>query len=340
MSSTSEFLKFEPLSLFDKLRLGAGIFYTSKLNNWKRLEKLYVKTWLLRVFGRRNYEKMWEPLLRAKLGSAREQTSAAFIWATIKRYYGTRQSSSKKEMMGCVRGGYHSILNHIGDYLLSHGTRIATNYPTVKIAASGSGQINIQSPNNPPFEFDRVVATVPNPEIAKLCNDLDPDFKSRLEAIRYLSVICASLVLKKRLTPFYVTNLTDADLPFTGLIEATHIMPPEVLNGKSLIYLPKYAPPGDSFYKKSDDEILEIFIRSLKEMFSELSDEDIIVRSIHREPFVQPIQEIGYSEQILPIKTPIQNFFMVNTTMILNSTLNNNQVIRLARKAADIVAQR
>jgi protoporphyrinogen oxidase len=59
MSTTMEFLKFKPLNLLDKFRLGAGIFYTSKLNNWKRLEKIYVKTWLTRVFGRRNYEKMW-----------------------------------------------------------------------------------------------------------------------------------------------------------------------------------------------------------------------------------------------------------------------------------------
>ncbi len=99
MSNTLEFLKFKPLSLLDKLRLGAGILYTSKINNWKRLEKIYAKTWLKRVFGRRNYEKIWGPLLKSKLGTAGEKTSAAFMWATIKRYYGTRESSSKKEMM-------------------------------------------------------------------------------------------------------------------------------------------------------------------------------------------------------------------------------------------------
>ena len=79
MSSTMEFLRFKPLSMLDKIRLGIGILYTSRINNWKRLEKIYVKTWLIRVFGRRNYERMWEPLLRSKLGTASEKTSAAFI---------------------------------------------------------------------------------------------------------------------------------------------------------------------------------------------------------------------------------------------------------------------
>ena len=35
MSTTSEFLSFQPLSLWDKFRLGAGILYASKINNWK-----------------------------------------------------------------------------------------------------------------------------------------------------------------------------------------------------------------------------------------------------------------------------------------------------------------
>ena len=39
MSTTMEFLQFKPLSLIDKLRLGAGILYTSKIKNWNRLEK-------------------------------------------------------------------------------------------------------------------------------------------------------------------------------------------------------------------------------------------------------------------------------------------------------------
>jgi protoporphyrinogen oxidase len=338
MSTTMEFLKFKPLGLIDKFRLGAGIFYTSRLNNWQRLEKIYVKTWLTRVFGRRNYEKMWGPLLRSKLGTASEQTSAAFIWATIKRYYGTRESSSKKEMMGCVRGGYFSILNNIQEQLLSNGTRIVTDYTVKNIESSNENKITVKSPDGSPLEFDSVVATTANPVINRLLPDLSADYKSKLEAVRYLGVICVILVLKKSLTPYYVTNLTDPDLPFTGLIEATHVIPPEILNGKTLIYLPKYVTPDDSLNEKSDEEIIEDFLKALKRMFPDLSDDDIITRSIHREPYVQPLQEIRYSEKIVPMKTPIKNLYIANTTMILNSTLNNNEVIKLARKAADLVA--
>jgi len=338
MSNTMEFLKFKPLSLLDKLRLGVGIFYTSKINNWKHLEKIHVKTWLNRVFGSRNYEKIWDPLLRSKLGTASEKTSASFMCATIKRYYGTRRSSSKKEMMGCVKGGYHDILNHIRERISNNGTQIFTDYAVKNIKSINEGKINIQLQDSSYLEFDRVIATTPNPIIKSLLPNMGNGFASQLEAVNYLGVICVSLVLKRSLTPYYVTNLTDTDLPFTGLIETTNVIPEEVLDGKALVYLPKYVTPDDPFNEKSDKDIFDVFLKALKRMFPDVSEKDIITYAVHREPYVQPLQEIGYSENIVPMKTPIKNFYIANTTMILNSTLNNNEVIKLARKAADLVA--
>ena len=90
MSNTLEFLRFPPLGLLDKLRLGATIFYASRVKDWKRLEKVGVADWLRRWSGDYTTEKIWLPLLRAKLGDNYRKTSAAFIWATIARMYAAR----------------------------------------------------------------------------------------------------------------------------------------------------------------------------------------------------------------------------------------------------------
>ena len=45
MSNSLEFLLFPPLSLFSKLRLGLTIFAASKINDWKKLEKMHVEDW-------------------------------------------------------------------------------------------------------------------------------------------------------------------------------------------------------------------------------------------------------------------------------------------------------
>ena len=338
MSNTLEFLKFKPLSLLDKLRLGYGILYSTKISNWQRLENIHVKTWLIKVFGHRNYEKLWDPLLRSKLGGAKNQASAAFIWATIKRLYGTRQKSSKKEMMGCVRGGYFSILNHLRNHLLESGNTILLNHEITKIIPLDDGRIRLVGNNSKPLDFDRVIATTANPEIIRILPQVFSDFRSRLEGVKYLGVLCVTLLLKKSLTPFYITNITDNSLPFTGLIETSNAMPEEILGDKALIYLPRYLAPGDPFFKKSDDRVLEIFISALKRMFPDFTEDEIVSCKLNRETYVQPLQELRYSEKIPPMKTQIDNLYMVNTSMILNSTLNNNQVIQLAKKVANLVS--
>ena len=77
MSNTLEFLRFPPLGLISKLRLGATIFYASRLKDWKQLEKITVEEWLTKL-GKRTFAPR-RPLLKAKLGDYSE-TSAAFIW--------------------------------------------------------------------------------------------------------------------------------------------------------------------------------------------------------------------------------------------------------------------
>ena len=337
MSSSMEFLRFQPLSLWNKLRLGAGIIYASKISNPTRLEKVYARNWLIQVFGRRNFEKMWEPLLRSKLGSANKQASASFIWACITRYYGTRQESSKKEMMGVVKGGYHSILNGVSKRLKKDGVIIQTDHEIKSLIPLEDGKIRIHCSENRTYDFDRVVATIPNPEIVRLIKDVPSTFVEHLGKVRYLSLVCASAILKKPLSPYYVTNLTDDGFPFTGFIEATHIIPREIIEDKGMIYLPKYYVSGDSDIDGSDENIFATFFNGVRRIFPDFSEKDVIGAKINREKYVQPILEVNYSEYVPSMQTPLKNFYITNTTMIANSTLNNNQVVQLSQKLADFL---
>ena len=121
MSNTLEFLRFPPLNLLERFRLGGTIFYASKIRNWRRLEKLSVEKWLRRWSGNGAFEKVWLPLLKAKLGEAYKQTSAAFIWAHTARMYKARRSGAKKEMFGYVPGGYARILETWVEMLRGRG---------------------------------------------------------------------------------------------------------------------------------------------------------------------------------------------------------------------------
>ena len=182
--------------------------------------------------------------------------------------------------------------------------------------------------------FDNVVATIPNPSIIPLLPPQAKALKDQLNKIDYLNLVCVVLVIKKSLCPFYITNITDPGFPFTGVIEATNIVPKEILGDHALVYLPRWMPADDPFINLSDSEIINRFYKGLRRIFPDFSPESVTTVMVNRESNVQPIQKVGYEKNVTPMDTSIKGFYMVNTTMILNSTLNNNQVIRLAKKMA------
>jgi phytoene dehydrogenase-like protein len=92
MSSSVEFLKFPPLSLWERLRLGGTIFLASKLRNWRRLEKIPVADWLKRWSGRGAFpcsEQSWvrrtRRLRRRSSGPIRSGCTRPAAAATRKR---------------------------------------------------------------------------------------------------------------------------------------------------------------------------------------------------------------------------------------------------------------
>ncbi|MBY0513224.1 MAG: FAD-dependent oxidoreductase, partial [Gemmataceae bacterium] len=76
MSNALEFLRFPPLGLLGKLRLGLTIFRASKIRDGRRLERMPVADWLTRWSGRKTFERIWLPLLRSKLGEGYTDASA------------------------------------------------------------------------------------------------------------------------------------------------------------------------------------------------------------------------------------------------------------------------
>ena len=87
LSSGLDFLRFPLLGLWSKFRLAATILYCSRINDWRRLEDMTVEEFLVRHSGRATFEKMWKPLLLAKLGENYRRVSAVFIWTYVKRLF-------------------------------------------------------------------------------------------------------------------------------------------------------------------------------------------------------------------------------------------------------------
>jgi protoporphyrinogen oxidase len=188
------------------------------------------------------------------------------------------------------------------------------------------------------MDFDCVISTVPSSALAKLTPELGAEYRNQLEAVQYMGMVCAVMVVRRKLTPYYCTNITE-DLPFTGIIEMTNLIAPEESAGRHLVYLPKYTSPGDALFNASDDEVWQTFHAALKQVVPDLADDDIEQRFIFRERLVQPIPVLHYSRLVPDMQTDVEHLLVANTTQIVNSTLNNNEMVKIARKAASLVEQ-
>jgi len=339
MSDTVEFLKFPTLNLIDKFRLGLTILVASRIKNWKRLEKIPVTTWLRKWSGANTFRKIWLPLLRAKLGESYTRTSAVFIWATIQRLYGARRSGLKKEMFGYVPGGYKKIIQELKSKLIADGVKINTGTRASAVKASPDGKVTIDIEGKESQQFDRVISTLPSSLSARLCQGLTQKEVTTLNEIDYLGVICMAVLLDKSISPFYITNITDDWVPFTGVIEMSALVNRKYLNDHHLVYLPKYVGQHDPMFNQSDEEIRDYFLANFRKMYPWLKDEDILFTGVAKARQVITVLSENYSEKLPEVTTSIPNVYIVNTAYIMDGTLNVNETIKVAEtKLEEILA--
>jgi protoporphyrinogen oxidase len=335
VSNTLEFMKFPPLGIVERLRLGLTVIYASRIKNWERLEKTSVEEWLTRLSGRAVFEDFWLPLLRSKLGENYRKASAAFIWAIIQRLYKARRTGMKREMFGYVSGGYKKILTTYENQLRQLGVDIITNSPVSKVARRAAG-IQVDHPGGK-STFDRVLVATPAPLAARIIECLSPVEVQRLENVLYQGIVCVSLLLDRPLSGFYVTNLTD-DAPFTGIIEMSALVSAKEFNNSTLVYLPKYTVENDPIIGKSDEEIVEEFTKSLGEIFPAAIQAEVRASRVSRVRHVLPVSTLGYSESVPSMTTSDPDVFVVNSSQIINGTLNVNETLELSDRVLNLIA--
>ena len=332
MSNSLDFLRFPPLTLVDKFRLAMNIIYASRLKDWKSLENISATDWLLKWSGAHTFQKIWLPLLRSKLGENSEKASAAFIWAIIARMYAARHAGMKREMFGYVQGGYARVLENMERRLVEEGVKLELGKPVRQVEKTDGGlTVHFGGERR---TFSNVVPTMAAPLAAKVCPGLSNAEVERLSEVEYQGIICASLLLKKPLADYYVTNITDPWVPYTAVIEMTALVDRKQFGGKALVYLPKYVPAASPDFAIPDGTIRNEYVQGLARMYPHFRPEDVLCFQVSRVKYVLPIPTLRYSERRPSMQTSTPGLYIVNSCHIENGTLNVNETVQLAERAA------
>jgi protoporphyrinogen oxidase len=148
-----------------------------------------------------------------------------------------------------------------------------------------------------------------------------------------VGIVCASVLLRRPLSPYYITNITESWVPFTAVIEMSALVDRSAFGGRSLVYLPKYATPDEAVFARSDDEIREEFLGALMRMHPDLAPGDVVAFRVSRAKHVFALPTLGYSDVLPPVRTAIPGVHIVNSAHIVNGTLNVNETLGLAERA-------
>lgn len=339
MSTPVDFLRFPPLSMLDRFRLGLTILGARGVKNWRELEQIPVLEWLTRLGGKGTVEHIWKPLLRAKFDGGFDTVPATYIWSRLVRTTDTRGKTGATEQMCFLSDGYIMLINALARAITERGGTINLG-KTVQQVQVDDGRVTGLKLLDGEVESDGVVITMQTPIARRL---LPPELAqvntrwSQLE--EYLGIVCMLLVLKRSLTPYYTLNITDERIPFTGVIETTNLIDRRYTNGYHLVYLPKYLTPNNAFAQMDDKTLQASFMKYLRQMFPDLKDEDVAAVRIGRERYVEPLHPLGKTDAIPPISADVPGLYLVNSSQIYPQLTNGEAAVAYAGKAADEIMQ-
>lgn len=336
LAGAADFLRFPFLTPPQKIRLGWGILRAAAIRDPGVPAASASEPWLRRLFGAAVTGKIWMPLLRSKLGRAAPRASAVFIWASIRRLLNGRRGPGARESWGGLRGGFRGLAAAAADRLRRDGAVIRPGCRVLRLAPLPDGRVRLDSEAGEAVH-DAVLLALPGPEASRLLPAGTPA-AGLWAGIEHLGLEAACVLLRRGLSPYYVINLLDGSLPFTGIIEATNVLPLEEMAGRHLVYLPRYGLDSEETAGDRQDETG--FLAGLKRVFPDLRDEEIVDVRLQRAAHVQAVFPPGPPDPFPPeARRPWPGVFIASSAMITRSPSNVNAALALGRSAArDILA--
>ncbi len=321
-----DLLKFGALKPLDRIRTGmAALYITKLLRNGRPLDNEPAHTWLVRIFGRRVYESIWEPLLIAKFGDMRDRVPAYWVWNTL-----NREKNGSQEVKGYVRGGNAVIVDRLVEEIEKAGGRIRLSTPVTSISSNADGATLDVA--DEAVHFDNVVCTLPFSRLNKIA---DKALLSKIpqSSIDYQGVVNVMLVTRERLSRHYWTAVVRSDLPFQGVVETTHVVRPDAIGNRHLLYLMNYCRPDSDLYKRSDSLQIRDAIDGLGRLYPDFKEDSVADAFVFRAPFVEPVWPCGYLNARPQSQVIDTRVFLATTAQAYPMVTSWNTSVKLADDA-------
>lgn len=340
LSKPLDLLKFKPLSFINRFRLGWLTIQVRKITDWKSIEHLTIKEWLVPLCGEQVYQTVWEPLIRSKFSIYADKVGAVWFWNKLVLRGGTRNKSGGEELL-YFRGGFGDLANALAAKIEEMGGIFIynTGAQSVQLDASGKRVESVVLNNHDTVQAEKFLFTPAFPIVADVFDKAaEPTWTQSLRRVNYLGNMCLVLLMNKSLSETYWLNVNDPGFPFVGVIEHTNFDPPENYKGKHIVFLSRYLATSDTVWAMTDDEFYAYALEHLQKMFPEFEQSWVDDYKVWRAEYAQPVTECGYSEYLPPKTTPFENVYLSNMAHIYPQDRGTNYAIRDGKDIAEQIS--
>jgi protoporphyrinogen oxidase len=298
MSTPRELLTFPGLRIDDKARLAAFVLACGRISDHSELDEIAIEEWTRKLSGKRLWERLWAPLLDSKFDGRYDDLPATYLWSRMRRTAGTR-SKGGREVMGAIEGGYQALVDRLAERIRALGGEVHTSTPVRHIPASASGRALGVVTDAGLQPHDTVVTTQLRPNLRGL---LARELEEALgpDPLRYMGIVCLVARVRKSVSPYSAINITDRRVPITSVVETTHAVDPEWVEGH-LIYVPRYVQSTSPELERSSEEITDSYLGHVQTLFPDFRREDVIASQVARARVAEPVHVAGVANRIPPV---------------------------------------
>jgi protoporphyrinogen oxidase len=323
LDSPTSLLRFSPLPLVDRLRMGAWLAYLRALGSAERLEGHVAADWIRRRMGARAYEVVWGPLLRGKFGALADEIAMPWFWARV---------HDRTAKQGYLHGGFQRLYDRLAERITGAGGTIRLGTEVREIRRDPSGGLRVVTDPGESVSVDRVVSTLAVRLTCRLAPELPDEYRTRHEWGTAYGAHCLVLALDRRLTESYWMNVNDPGFPFMALVEHTNYMDRADYGGRHLVYLGNYRPMDDPLLRMPTPEVVAQFSPHLARINPAFRPEWVTDAWSFAAPFAQPIVTADYRDHIPPFETPVPGLWVASMFQVYPHDRGQNYSIDLAER--------
>ncbi len=321
-------LRFRGLGLWSKIRYGLFAFWCTRRNDWKPLDDVNAKEWVLRWVGPRAYEILWRRLFEYKFYHFTDNLSAAWIWSRIRRL-GRSRYNLFREKLGYLEAGSDTFLRAAASYIEANGGAIRLQSPVARVHLR-DGAVYAVETEGVLERFDKVISTVPLPFVPRLIPDLPPEIVDAYRSVDNIAVVCVIVKLAKPLSDNFWVNINDPEMDIPGLVEYTNLQPLE----HHVVYVPYYLPGDHPSFAQPDEWFTERVCRYLRTINPDIAEEDILDVRASRYRYAQPICDPGFSRKLPPPGLPVEGLWVADTSFYYPEDRGISESIEFGRRLA------